>query len=69
MQTTPACADRSEPFFVMAEAAEILGVPYWKLQRAVKKGLVPSYRLLNSRPLVRLSEIVTAVERSRTGGA
>jgi hypothetical protein len=49
-------------------AASQLGLPYWKLLRAVKAGLVPSYRFLNSRQLVRPSEIVAVMDRSRTGG-
>jgi hypothetical protein len=51
------------------EAAALLGLPVWKLRRAVKRGLVVSYRLANTRALVRLSEVVAVIEASRTGGA
>jgi hypothetical protein len=57
-----------EPLLTVKAAAKTLGLPYFKLRRAVARDLVPSYRLLNSRRLVRLSEIVTCIERTRTGG-
>ena len=46
-------------------AADALGVPVWKLNRAAKQNLFPTYRLLNSRRLVKLSEVVAAIEASR----
>jgi hypothetical protein len=56
-----------ERLHTIKEAAALLGLKYWQLQRAVKRELVPSYTLLNSRKHVRLSEIVAAFKRS--GGA
>jgi hypothetical protein len=50
-------------------AADLLSLPYWKLLRSVRAGLIPSYRLLNSRKLVRPSEVIAAIERSRSGVA
>jgi excisionase family DNA binding protein len=50
-----------EPFYTIKEAAGRLNLPYWKLQRAVKQGAIPSYTVLNSRRLVRLSEIVAHI--------
>jgi hypothetical protein len=50
-------------------AAALRGLPYWKLQRAVKLGIVPSYRLLNSRRLIRIEELDAVIRRSREGGA
>ena len=44
-------------FYTIKEAADLLGLPYWKLQRAVKAGLVPSYALYNKRRYVRLDEV------------
>jgi len=49
------------------EAAALLGLPTWKLQRAVGKGLVPSYTFLNRRKLVRLSEVDGVIKQSRHG--
>jgi hypothetical protein len=33
----------------LKDAAQALGIPVWKLRRAVKAGIVPSYSILNSR--------------------
>jgi excisionase family DNA binding protein len=56
---------RYEAFLTLREAAEALGLPLWKLRRATKSGLLPSYRFVNSRPLVRLSDIQALIEQSR----
>ena len=50
------------------EAAGQLGLPYFKIQRAAARGLIPHYRLFNSRKLVRLSEVVAVIDASRRGG-
>ena len=57
-----------EKLVTIQVAAEALGLHDWKLRRAVKAGGIPSYRLANNRRLVRLSEVVAAVEASREGG-
>jgi excisionase family DNA binding protein len=59
----------AERLLTVAEAADTLGIHRWKLSRAVTAGIVPSYRLFNGRRLVRLSEIIAVIERSREGGA
>jgi hypothetical protein len=56
-----------EKFYAIKTAADLLGLRYWQLQRAVKRGLVPSHRLLTAKRFVRLSEIIAAIESSRTG--
>ena len=58
----------TEPLLPINHAAAALGLHTWKLRRAIKAGLVPSYTLLNSRRLVRLSEVVAVIEASRAGG-
>jgi hypothetical protein len=58
-----------ERFFSIKEAAYKLGFKYWKLQRAVKRGDIPSYAPFNSRRVVRLSEVVEHIMRTRIGGA
>lgn len=58
----------AEPLLTIQAAAEALSLHAWKLRRAIKAGLIPSYRLLNSRRLVRLSEVVAVIEASREGG-
>ena len=50
-----------EPFITIAEAAKRLGIHYWALQRAVRRGDVPSYRVFNSRRRVRLSEVIVSI--------
>ena len=39
------------------EAANKLGIPYFKIQRAARQGLLPTYRLLNGRRYVKVSDI------------
>ena len=53
----------AERLFTIKTAAVQLGLPYWKLNRATKLGLVPSYQLLNTRKLVKLSDIHQALSR------
>jgi excisionase family DNA binding protein len=52
---------KPEKLYTIQEAAVLLNIYAWKIRRAVKQGLVPSYTLLNSRRLVRLSEVITAM--------
>jgi hypothetical protein len=47
-----------ERLLTMREAAEALGLPYFKIQRSVRLGLLPSYRLLNSRRYVKVHDIL-----------
>ena len=47
----------SEPFFTIKEAATLLRIPYWKLNRAVNQGLIPSHSMLNQRKYLKLSEV------------
>lgn len=61
-------ANFPEKLITIAEAAEILGVHVWALRRAVKRGFIPSYTPFNSRRLVRLSEVIAAIDASKVGG-
>jgi hypothetical protein len=61
-------APPSEPFVTIKTAAHHLQLPEFKLRRAVKAGLIPSYRLANTRILLRLSEIIGFIEATRVGG-
>jgi len=54
-------SEQPEKLLTLKEAAKLLGIPYWKLNRAVQQGLIPSYSLLNSRKLVRVSEVLVAI--------
>jgi excisionase family DNA binding protein len=57
-----------EKLITVKAAANALGLPDWKLRRACQSGEIPSYTLLNSRRLVKLSEVLAAIEASRQGG-
>ncbi|MEZ0214623.1 MAG: helix-turn-helix domain-containing protein [Xanthobacteraceae bacterium] len=46
-----------EPLLTYQEAASKLGLPYFKIQRAARQGLLPTYRLLNGRRYVKVSDI------------
>jgi hypothetical protein len=66
--STNGAASTPEKLVPVKDAAEALGLPTWKLRRAAKQGAFPTYTLLNSRRLVRLSEVIAAIEASRQGG-
>lgn len=57
-----------EPFLTLQQAAKQLGVHTWALRRAVKSGAIPAYAPFNRRKLVRLSEVVAAINDSKIGG-
>lgn len=57
-----------EKFIPLNEAADRLGIHLWALRRAVKRGDIPSYTPFNRRRLVRLSEVIAAIETFRQGG-
>ena len=50
-----------EKLLTMGEAANQLGLPCWKIRRAVKAGFLPHYSVLNKRKLVRISEILNVI--------
>ncbi|NDW53879.1 AlpA family transcriptional regulator [Aliiroseovarius sp. PrR006] len=57
-----------EGFLTIPKAAGLLGIPATTQHRAVKTGLVPSYRPLCQRVRVRLSEITAVIEAQKSGG-
>ena len=61
-------ASPAERLLTLHEAAAELGCHYWQLQRAVKRGDIPSYTPFNSRKLVKLSEVVAYIDSCRQGG-
>jgi excisionase family DNA binding protein len=56
-------SDSNPEFLTVSAASARLGIPRWKLWRAIKKKLIPSYRFFNGRLLVRLSEVINAIEK------
>ena len=57
----------AEPFLTIQQAAETLGLQYHQLQRGIRRGLFPAYRVAG-RPRVRVSEVVAVIVASRVGG-
>ena len=58
-----------EQLLTIREVADALGLHYWQVQRAVRRGDIPCYRPFNSRPLLRLSDVLAFIEAARQGGA
>jgi hypothetical protein len=57
-QIATAAIDEQERMRTYREAAGILNVPYHVVQRAARRGLVPTYRLGTSRPYVKLRDFL-----------
>jgi excisionase family DNA binding protein len=57
-----------EQLFTLNQAADALGLHYWQLQRATKRGSIPSYAPFG-RKLVKLSEVIAYIDSCRQGGA
>lgn len=45
-------------------ASQALNIPYYKIQRAARFGLIPTYSILNSRKYVKLSDIIKVMSPS-----
>ena len=45
------------------DAARKLNVPYFKIQRAARNGLIPTYSILNTRKYVRLKDIIDRMSK------
>ena len=69
MSTAFPNSTKAERLLTYRATAEALGVPYFKIQRAARAKLFPTYQLLNGRRLLKLSEVVVAIDASREGGA
>ena len=59
---------KSEPLLTIAEACSLFNLKPHVLRRAIKAGSIPTYRLGNRRIRVRASDIVAAIDSSRSGG-
>lgn len=58
----------AERLLTLKEAADAVGAKYWQMQRLAKSGQLPVYLVYNSRPLVKLSEVVSYIDSCRQGG-
>jgi hypothetical protein len=65
----PSGPSAPEKLISIAKAAEGVGAKYWQIQRLVRRNAIPSYKPYNSRPLVKLSEVVAYIDSSRQGGS
>lgn len=54
--------------YSIRQAAEITGIHYWLLLRAVNRGDLPSYQFGNARKRVRLPDIEAAIAVAGFGG-
>lgn len=52
----------------VAKVARLLDLPIWKLRRAAKAGLFPSYWFGNSRRLLKPAEVLEYISSTRQGG-
>lgn len=59
---------RAERLLNFKEAADAVGAKTWQIQRLGRAGRIPVYRPYNSRPLVKLSEVVAYIDSCRQGG-
>lgn len=58
----------AERLLTLGKAADAVGAKYWHIQRLVRRGAIPSYTPYNSRPLVKLSEVMAYIDSCRQGG-
>ena len=64
MTKHPVGHELPEQLLTLKDASKLLGIQCWKLSRAAKAGVFPTYALFNSRKLVRISEILAAIDAS-----
>ena len=59
-----ACAQFvDQRFWTVPQAAEATGIPSYKIRRAVKLGVIPSYGVLDGRRYVRINDIYAVMAR------
>jgi len=57
-------AEKSDDaFLTLREAARLLNIPYYKVQRAAKAKLFPTYSLFNRRKYVKLRDILRVMHK------
>jgi hypothetical protein len=59
LHQTPKPDDHLDQLRTFRDAADRLGIPYFKVQRAAKRGLIPTYSILNARRYVTLRDILS----------
>jgi hypothetical protein len=61
--------DSRNHYYTIPQAAKALRIPSYKLRRAVKLGLVPSYGLLDHRRYVLLVDVQSAMAANGTAAS
>ena len=61
--------EKPEKYLTIKEAAYELGLPYYKIQRAARRGDIPSHRLFNNRRYLLISELQACMRPTAAGGA
>ena len=56
--TSPSLFDDLDQLRTYRSAAAALRIPYFKIQRAARAGIIPTYSLLNKRRYVKLRDIL-----------
>ncbi len=56
--TSPSLFDDLDQLRTYRDAAAALHIPYFKVQRAARSGIIPTYSILNSRKYVKLRDIL-----------
>ena len=57
-----------EPFLTMKQVAFDLNIPYYRIVRAVNAGLIPHHTLNGSKKYLRMSEVLSSIQK-HGGGA
>ncbi len=58
VNTSPSLFDDLDQLRTFKDAAAALRIPYFKVQRAARAGIIPTYSLLNNRRYVKLRDIL-----------
>lgn len=58
VNTSPSLFDDLDQLRTFRDAAAALRIPYFKVQRAARAGIIPTYSILNSRKYVKLRDIL-----------
>ena len=57
-ETHTILVDDLDRFRTLKDAASVLRLPYFKIQRAARAGIIPTYSILNGRKYVKLRDII-----------
>lgn len=58
VNTSPSLFDDLDQLRTYRDAASALRIPYFKVQRAARAGIIPTYSILNTRKYVKLRDIL-----------